>query len=438
MNNYSGALPTFSDVALDMNVQAIQDSLDTMPPCSYKEFCEWALSTPRVKFEWLQVVGILGLIRLTESLLAPLLTLEELEQILPYSVPMNISQMYEVISDNLAIGLGARSAYDLTFDKRMRLLQLFNNTAVQCLKGTSVSPAEVLYRALPLMQDISLFEQSLSADKHYAIASAYLDEHPTVDPAGIEYALYPALIANIETTLSLAETIQGYQSESLVREGLIRRYQGVNRLLEGSSLSPKDLIQVGIDTIMVVPTLAYYAAVIAERIHPLPGYQTALRSGTLLSALQDAALLVRLLNDVGTCLLEQSDDDHDMLKHFLWTEQNKAQFATFEDLLIEATHGQPEIFGRLRKDTLFHEFNLCLYEVRKAETVEGAIDTLHHQLVYLSSLYREGQKRLQQTLATLEQQMGSPVISQLIARFVQFHQMLYSQPFSNSAGEYAV
>src|SRR3954469_18311710 len=98
------ALVRCSDDIRDIHIEAIYNSLRFMPDCAYRRYAEWLLETTQFTDEWLQLVGIQGLMRLTNALLGGLLNEAELAEILPYSVPMNISQMYEVVSDNLALG----------------------------------------------------------------------------------------------------------------------------------------------------------------------------------------------------------------------------------------------------------------------------------------------------------------------------------------------
>jgi hypothetical protein len=438
MSIYDETLLNGPQLALSMNIQAIDDSLNYMPDCAYKAYVKWILKNPDIRDEWLQLVGIQGLIRLTERLLGELLTDTEYEQVLPYSVPVNISQMYEVVSDNLAIRLASPTDDSASYNRRSRLLRLFNDVVVQCLNGSSESPEQLLQPLIPLMCDTSLFVQSLNANKHRDIAWLFLQNQPYINLDQIEYALYPNLLANVETCLELVNTIRGYRSEELVVDGLIRRYQGVNYLLEHKHIPPKKLLEVGMDTIMVVPTLAYYVGILAEEIRPVRNYPAIVENGLLLSALEDAALLVRLLNDVGTCLLEQSDAEHEALKYALWNAQESECFSSFDDLLVQATEEYPATFTRLRKDIMYREFNLCLHEVSQASSVAGAIDTFHQQLVYLSEIYRAHQHRLSITLDQITDYTESTLIVDLLTRFVGFHQMIYSQPFSEPTGEYAV
>jgi hypothetical protein len=208
----------------------------------------------------------------------------------------------------------------------------------------------------------------------------------------------------------------------------------VNHLLENPDMDRETLIETGADTIMVMPTLAYYVGLIAEEIRPLPGYQSVLEDGTLHDPLQSAALLVRLLNDLGTGLLEQPDEVHRALVNYLRAEAGN--FSTFDELLLAQNY--TVLFTRLQKDIRFGEFNVCLYETRKAQSVEEALDTVYEQITYLSRLYRVTWQHLQDTLQVIDTRLNSHLIGNLITRFVRFHEMIYSQPFNEPCGEYAV
>lgn len=450
------------DYALKLNIEGVRQSLHHMPESPYKTYCTWALNTPEAAVPWLQLMGVESLIRLTGGLLDDLLSDEEWLKLVPYSVPINISQMYEVVSDNLAIGLGHRSPDDKTFNTRTQLVYTFNQAVIHRLLGYHRQSArELLSPFTVFMNKISAFEQSLSVDKHRALANQFLtsyssdkqpnDGYALVTSPGqwlgveerpsmhnLEYALYPLLIANVETCIDLTEVLKGSHSHKLLVEGLIQRYQGVNDLLEQQNLSPDDLLRISTNTIMVVPTLAYYMGVLAEKVHPIPAYKDVLDDGSLLTVLQDAALLVRLLNDMGTLLLEQSPDDRSSFIQSLRTLNQSQAFPSFDRLMLEATGRQGVLLTRMRKDVKFGEFNVCLYPVRQVLDVNKTIDVFAEQLQFLSGVYRERLNRLRTGVETLNRRLKTNLVGDIAMRFVQFHRHTYSHSFESAHGEYAV
>jgi len=449
------------DYALKLNVEGVRQSLRHMPESLYKTYCTWVLNTPQLAGQWLQLMGVESLIRLTGGLLNDLLSNEEWLKLVPYSIPINVSQMYEVVSDNLAIGLGHRDPNDVTFNTRSQLVYTFNQATIQRLRGDSHQSArDLLDPFMPLMRKISTFEQSLSADKHRALAQQFLNIYstlhdsesasqssiPTKQWVGIEdnpmhdleYALHSLLIANMETCIDLTAELAGCQSHALLVDGLIRRYQGVNDLLDQTTFSPEDLLRISTNTIMVVPTLAYYIGVIAEKVHPIPAYREVLEDGSLLTVLEDAALLVRLLNDMGTLLLEQSPSDRTAFIQSLHTLKQSQAFESFEHLMLEATGRQGVLLTRMRKDVKFGEFNVCLHSVRQTKTVGEGLLNFADQLDYITKVYMERMQRLHEGVETLHRRLGSNLVGDVAMRFVQFHRHTYSHSFESAHGEYAV
>lgn len=454
---------TSFEYALKLNVEGVRQSLQHMPESPYKRYTSWILSQPQWAGQWLQLMGVESLIRLTGGLLDGLLSQEEWQQLVPYSVPINVSQMYEVVSDNLAIGLGYRSPNDKTFNTRSQLVYAFNQATIQRLKGDSQqSVRELLDPFTPLMRKISAFEQSLSMDKHHKLAQHYLNRRSeaTIDdldtalqnvkPArtwqaiesitldDLEYALHPLLVANMETCIDLTAVLKDTASYSLLIDGLIRRYQGVNDLLDQQTFSTKDLLRISTNTIMVVPTLAYYIGVIAEKVHPLAAYPDVVADGSLLTVFEDAALLVRLLNDMGTLLLEQTPTERAELIKSLRVLGQSRHFANFDQLMLEATGEQEILLTRMSKDVKFGEFNVGLHPVRQVTNITEAINIFEDQLEMIVKVYQERMSRLRDGVATLNQRLDSNLAGDVAMRFVQFHRHTYSHSFKSAHGEYAV
>jgi hypothetical protein len=428
---------TISDIQ-DIHIDAIHNSLACMPDSTYRDFAEWLLETPIYTDEWLQLVGIHGLIRLTNNLLEGLLTPTEMFEILPFSVPMNISQMYEVVSDNLAIGLADYCPADATHHARRQLLRAFNDAVIARLEWNTQSAKQALLPLLPIMRNVSTCDQSLSPHKHLKLMDAYVDAHPDSSAEDIEYSLYPLLVANLETCSQLVEGITGLRSEPMVRHGLVRRYSGMNALLDKRFISREEMIQIGTDSIMVVPTLAYYVGLIAERIRPMTEYKSIVFDGSLLEALEDAALLVRLLNDMGTPVLEQSQKEREVLVAQLISHYDPTTQHTFQDWLNVVTCEHGIMFSRLRKDCMYGEFNVCLHQARNAASLAHACEIFVEDLLVISNIYEETKARLYERLAEMNGRLGDQLLGKLISRFVEFHKVIYSQPFNEAHGEYAV
>ena len=110
-------------------------------------------------------------------------------------------------------------------------------------------------------------------------------------------------MAGVELCRELATVMEGTATAGLLRQGLNDRYRSVERTLFAEHLSRLELATLGAQTILVGPTLAYFLGALLEKLKPVKAYRAAVADGSVSETLTDAALLVRLLNDIGTRLL---------------------------------------------------------------------------------------------------------------------------------------
>jgi hypothetical protein len=421
-----------------VNIAGIHASLDYMPKNAYQDYCRWVLAHPYLAEEWIQLVGMTGLTRLTFGLLEGLLTSGEFDALIPYTAPINVFSMYEVLSDNLAIGLAYRSEWDTTYDLRRQIIYELNHAIIARLRGAGREGAWAGLAQQPAVDAVSLFDQSLDADKHRLIAAAFTEQHPEIDPQAIEYSLYPNLAANVEACYQVVETLQGYVTQGWIQKGFVRRYAGLNRLMDDTPISPSYLLQLGANTIMVRPLLGYYIAVIAEEIRFIHNYDEVVENGLLMTALEDAAMIARLLNDLGPCLLEHAETEHSHFVNSLYEVQAKKGFSSFHELILYVAERSDAGLTRLKKDAKFGEFNLCLYAADRTPSVTEAIEVFREQLHTLSQLYRERWNSLRESLDIIDFETRSTLISEIILRFIGFHEQMYRIPSDTPGGEYAV
>jgi hypothetical protein len=269
---------------------------------------------------------------------------------------------------------------------------------------------------------LSTLEQSLAGATHRELAEPGL-----VDD--VERGVWPALVANIEVAVDLVGVLEGTALGSLVRDGLTNRYKAVTRTLSPHHMSRLDLAAVGAHTSLVVPTLAYCLGVVADLAHPAPGLADAAADGTLDGVLHDAALLARLLNDVGPGLLEASP----ARRRAVVARLRRQPAATVDELVLAGP-----LFARLGKDLGHGEFNVLLYGARRAPDVASALDRLESDLNYFARLYALYSDELAAGLERLTARAGDHRPAALIERFVAFHAALYANPYDDAEGEYAV
>lgn len=415
-------------------VEALRASLIHMPEGPYRRFSAWVLNDPDLAARWLQVTDVTALMWMTTKLLRQAIQ-DSGAELTPHIVAMNVYLMYENVSDNLAIGLARPAPDDHTCHLRRTVLHRFNQTMIAHIRDPHLGemvcfPKEARMAA----EQISLHRQSLAAREHGALADAYLAVHGGESLHGLENDVLAPLHANIETAAALVRRTGG---STAFHNGLIARYAAVEDLLAGRSSDVDTLVDVGTDTILVVPTLAYYADFLAERVYRLPGYRPAVDDGTVERAFREAALLVRLLNDAGTLPLEQSEAERGKLHASLVRAARQGDADAAGVLEWAATLHRP-LLTRIAKDLRFGEFNVCLDGVLDQRDPVTAVDCFVARLEYLSGIYHKTRAALLGTMAQLSRRLGHYVIPDMVGRFVEFHRLLYAQPYDSLTGDYAV
>ncbi len=423
---------------LEITVAGLEHSLiGHLPHCAYQDYCAWAVSEANPQREtWLHVMGIPQFVSLTLNLFEGVIPEPYMAAMLKVSVPVNVYLMYEVVSDDLAIGLARRCPDDPIYERQHRLLREFNRAAVKRLIGSTLPTEYLLEPVRALAEQISGFEQSLVPEKHRAMVRGYLAAAAgRVAASDVEYSLWPRLIANVETCVQVARLVEDLRIGPVVREGLIRRYLAVDSLLDNPVVPLTRRLGIGADAILVVPTLAYYIGVLAEQVMPLEGLGVVIADGSLEAVLNQAALLVRLLNDVGPRLLldpEQPAAFVSGLKARL-----NGHNPSLAMLLMENLEQFRPLMTRLHKDLFHGEFNVSLDGLADRAAAQ-ALANFETRLVALGAVYRTESQRLARSLDVLAACLGDETVSRLIGRFVSFHEALYASAHTDEAGEYTV
>jgi hypothetical protein len=426
---------------LEVTVAGLAASLHMhMPAGAYRDFYLWAISDENPHREaYLRAVALTQLVNMTVELLDEFADESHWQHLLAHTVPMNVYQIHEVVSDNLAIGLAGSGREDATHALRHKLLYVFNRAMIARLLGELTPATHLLGPLQGAAARISLFEQSLIRDRHRMFVMTYLRRRSGVSLHHLEHAGWASLVANIEAGVDLARSVRACRGGDLVRQGLIGRYEVGNRLLSRETLTQQQLAEVGAYSILVIPTLAYYVTVLAEIVQPLERFSTIVEDGSLTAALYDAALIVRLLNDMGTRLVTLSAREQAVLCSDLFATSRRLAGAErpVTDLLLSIAE-QSSLMTRIHKDVFFGEFNVCLYQLADTRSAADALSLFSRNLNYFSRLYAHTYTHLQATMALISERIGDERISRLILRFVRFHETLYSHPYSTDAGEYAI
>ncbi|GAA1417754.1 hypothetical protein ACFQZ4_26650 [Catellatospora coxensis] len=413
-----------------------------MPAGPYRDFTAWAYSAenPR-RHEYLQSTGVIQLVTMNTRMLTGLVEEDDWPAMLHHAGRMNAYQVFEVVSDDLAIGLG-HPVLDAAQTRRLDLIGALNRAMLQALAPGRNTPAMLLLSgpARDAARHASGFEQSLVKSKRAGMAEDYA-RHVGADAPllqDVEYGLWAALVANVESCRDLMDGIDGTPTASLVRQGLADRYRAVERTLRAEHLSRLDLASLGGQSILVLPTLAYFVCVLNDLLAPAPENRAVLADGTLSDLLSDAALLVRLQNDLGTRLLRMPA----VQQHALINRISRACDAdgrdTAEAALDQLATDPDPAFNRLQKDILNGEANIALWHARRAPDATSTLTALSDSLTYHAALYALHSARLAASLAALDARLPNRRATTLIDRFVRFHERMYSHPHTNPLGEYAI
>lgn len=420
------------------NMQGLRQSIAFMPDGSYKQFNHWLLSQSALAPRWAQVLGLRHIAGMTDRVLDVVLTPQQARQMVQLAVPMNILLTYEVASDNIAFGLAHPAHVDATQQQRTHLLTHFGEAMIAKLQGDP-TPTPVLASGIrDLARGVSSFEQSLAREAFEKLVGRYAQLHAGVDVEAIEFALHDILIANIESGKWVVDSLEGYAMQACVRQWLTQRYAGQNVIINSAYLHEDDLLQYSTDAIMVVAVLGYYIAHLVERVAPMP-YESLLNDGTLLTALENTALLVRILNDMGTELAERTPQEHVMWVDYLRRMQARKGYESFYSLMSAYLHTADDVYTRLKKDILFGEYNLPLYYPRlQDDDVNAALDALQERLIWVSQVYQHQMHSLQKRSKMIALHTRQDTISNMLLAFVDYHRRIYQHAFDSPEGEYAV
>lgn len=413
-----------------------------LPPGGYRDFVLWALSAdnPR-RPEYLQMTGLAQLVTMNVTLLGGLIEDEAWLAVQRHLELMNAYQFFETITDNVAMGLGSATLTGASLE-RLEVITALNRAMVQALAPGRTEPAVLLLSGAPRQaaRRASAFDLSLASSKYAGIAEEYAKRQSSSALPDVEFGLWAALVANVETCRDVVQAIDANPVGPLVRDGLLSRYRAVDRSLRGQNLSRLELAMLGAQTILVVPTLAYGMGVLAVAGATVPELQAILADGSLAEVLMDAALLVRLQNDVGTRLLKMPPDDQaGLVRRLIHRATQRRLVEAADALMLIAEEAEAEVsLTRLHKDILKDEFNVALWHTRRAADAGSALRAFGDSLSYFSTLYELHSQRMAAGLAGLDERLGDRRMTTVIERFVRFHERMYSHRFTERIGEYAI
>lgn len=423
---------------LDMTADALINSLPKhMPGGLYREFYSWGFSRENpVRDAWLQTTGLTQLVKLTVNLYEGLAPESDMARLVEYCIPVNIYQVYEIVSDNLALGLAHRAPEDKTFAERRSLILEFNRAMDTRLQNFTTSGDKLFNPAKSMMEDISSATQSLSPHKHMVLMRTYLNIRRPPSTKELEYAIRPLLVANIEACADMVTSTQKYQLGKMIQHGLINRYRGVTGLLSNRDLELSERLDLSTNAILVAPIVANFISGLCEEVNPVENFQKVVQNNTLSEALYLVALLIRLLNDLGTGLIMQAAEDR--ANFFDGLRRREASDETIVSIVREAVQTHGSLLTRIDKDVRHGEFNLAFYDLYDKPSIEDALNTFEQRIRYFAQLYRESRARLMTLLESMSLTLKDERAGAIIHRCLVFHEQLYAHSFEEAEGEYAV
>lgn len=414
-----------------------RESLAEQGASAYRDFQLWASSAENPEMHiWVQMLGIPQLSYLTGHLLNDLVDEAYWEQLFRFSGPLNTYLLFETVSDNIAIGL-----YYHNYPKndkqsaQSNIVRQFNDAMIFRLDNDTVCFEESLKTISSLTENISNAKQSLTEAEIRYFNELYLAENYSYTPNELEYCVFSALKANIETCKISADMLEGHTLQKYYLDSLKWRYEAVNRQFNGrlQTNSLDELLEIGAHSILVIPVLIYYIATLAEITDTRD--EALFTNPKLHEALYSAALLVRLTNDLGTNLLLSKAHRKQLIKQ-LHAEVISSDNQTLVQAL-EKIAGYNPALTRLQKDIQHGEYNLCLSQFEDQLLTQASLQAFASLLDQLADTYAKHTHRIEANLEHLKAFPAVTFLKQIIIGFVKFHEKIYAQRFDTQDGDYA-
>jgi len=428
---------SFQQCLAQATLDKIKASLDEhMPAGVQRDFYLWGLSPENPnRDEFLQLVGMNQIVNLATHILEPMVKVENWQTAADYCGLIHAYFMYELVSDDLAVGLSLLPRRDASIQTRKDMLHSFNGAMVKRLSGVPNHSSELLEFIQPTTLNVVGYNQASAHEKYVTQFQQFMKMQPG-NTSG-KFELWPILVANVEACNALVKATECLQISPVIRQGFINRYASVSQSLDAHiNMTLEELTNIGTHTVSVIPVLAYYIGVLTEVIDQDPEIAGVIEDGLLEDALSTAATIIRILNDMGV-VATYSTGKRTSLIHTLWktAESRPMNVQTITQLLCHVAN-KTEALTRFQKDIMYGEFNICLHNLAYTESIEYGISIFGENLTYFAQLYRHSQMHLRDVLAGLDRRLKNNNVSNLINGFINFHEQIYTHRFDTTAGEY--
>ena len=196
----------------------------------------------------------------------------------------------------------------------------------------------------------------------------------------------------------------------------------------------KEIKKLQSETILVNQTIQYCIYIYTELYIGKGVAHKIFNDSYILSIIYDAAIIIRLLNDLGLYFLEYSIEEIEMCFNNLLNYEI-ADNEKWSQWFLRVAIDLP--FTRLYKDVLFNEYNTALFNVDIDMDKFYAVDEILNNTKYLSLIYKKCMKNIEdKKLYLLDNNYG--YIFDIIINMVIFHQDVYSKAYTSTEGEFAI
>ncbi len=186
--------------------------------------------------------------------------------------------------------------------------------------------------------------------------------------------------------------------------------------------------------------VSFYLEGLADAVGVRDRLPDAMRDHLVFKNVYLTALLIRLLNDIGTHLIVQSDAERAALIAKLRRDaaRSRSRSRSFRTFLRDSVGDFGPVFTRIAKDVNKGEFNIALYKLDLYDSVDDALVVFGQRLDHFAHLYGRGLRRLEHHLDELAHRLGHAAPSTMLMRAVRFHEMVYANAYNGETGDYAV
>ena len=208
---------SFQQCLTQATLENIKTSLiEHMPIGVQRDFYLWGLSPANLNRDaFLQLIGMSQVINLVTSILEPTVKVEDWQTLAEYSGQIHAYFMYELVSDDLAVGLSFLPSKDATIQTRKDILHSFNGAMVKRLSGVPTHSSELLQFIQPTTLNIAGYNQVSAHEKYEAQFQQFVKlkgDNPTE-----RFELWPILVANVEACNALVEATECLQISPVIR-----------------------------------------------------------------------------------------------------------------------------------------------------------------------------------------------------------------------------